>query len=224
MTETRPTIAILGGTGALGGGLAIRWAAAGYSLLLGSRNAASAETAAAELNGKVGRQAARGLANPDAAAAADIVVMTVPHASQRPTLESVRAAVQGKVFVDTTVPLLPGKVRTVHLPPEGSAAQATQALLGDAVKVVSAFQNVAAHRLADLDDRVECDVLVCGNDQGAREQVVKLADDAGLKGWHAGRIENSAVAEGMTSVLIFMNQRYGIDGAGVRITGTPTKA
>jgi len=166
-----------------------------------------------------------GLGNVEAAAAADIVFMTIPFASHADTLASIGEAVQGKILVDTTVPLVPPKVMRVQLPPGGSAARQAQASLGDGVRVVSAFQNVAAthlqHEGADLSD---CDVLVAGNDPDAREVVVQLASEIGFKAWHAGGIENSAVAEALTSVLIFMNKRYGIAGAGIRITGSPTGA
>ena len=223
MNDSLPTVAVLGGTGALGGALALRWAAAGYPIVIGSRTPENAVKAADALNRQIGRAAATGLGNADAAAAAAIVVLAVPFASHEPTLQSVREAVQGKILVDTTVPLQPGKVRTVVLPPGGSVAKSAQALLGDGVRVVSAFQSVAAHRLADLADQVDCDVLVCGNDPAARDEVVKLAGAARLRGLHAGRLDNSVVAESLTPVLIFLNQRYGIDGAGLRITGAPTK-
>jgi hypothetical protein len=164
----------------------------------------------------------RGLENPAAAAAAEIVVLTVPFASHRATVESVKSESQGKIFVDVTVPLVPPKVMRVQLPAEGSAGQAAQAILGDGVQVVSAFQNVAADHLEDLAHAIDCDVLVSGNSLEARAAVVRLAEAAGMRAWHAGPIDNAAVAEALTSVLIFMNRRYGIDGAGVRITGEPT--
>jgi 8-hydroxy-5-deazaflavin:NADPH oxidoreductase len=129
--------------------------------------------------------------------------------------------VQGKVLIDATAPLRPPKVATVQLPPEGSAAKAAQDFLGAGVRVVSAFQDVAAHKLAELDREIDCDVLVTGNDQEAREQVIRLVEAAGLRGWHAGPIENSAAAEALTSILIAINRRYKIDGAGIRITGVP---
>ena len=223
MTESLPTIAILGGTGALGAGLAMRWAKAGYSVTVGSRESAKAETAAESFNAKAGVDTIRGLDNPGAAAASDIVVLTVPYANHQRMLEAVKAAVQGKIFIDVTVPLMPPKVRTVQLPEGGSAAKAAQRFLGDDVRVVSAFQNVAADHLADLDHAIDCDVLVCGNDPAGREAVLTLVQAAGLRGWHAGRIDNSTVAEALTSALIFMNRHYGIDGAGIRITGEPTK-
>lgn len=221
MSEGRPTLAVLGGTGDLGSGLARRWARAGYPLVIGSRTAGKAETAAAELNARSGRSDIRGLANPDAAAAADIVVMTVPWESHAGTIESVRGACAGKIFVDTTVPLVPPKVGTVQLPPQGCAALIAQSLLGEDVRVVSAFQNVAAAKLRDEDLDIGCDVLVCGDKAAARDAVMNLVEAAGLRGWHAGPLANSAAAEALTSILITLNRRYKIAGAGLRITGTP---
>lgn len=215
------TIAVLGGTGALGTGLSLRWARAGYPLVIGSRNAAGAERAAAEIHRQIPGADIRGLENPAAAAAADVVVLTVPFASHRDMLEAIKESVQGKIVVDTTVPLVPPKVSTVQLPPEGSVAKATQDFLGEGVRVVSAFQNVAAHRLQHLDHAIDCDVLVAGNDAEARETVLGLAKALGLRAWHAGPIANSAAAEALTSVLIAINRRYKIDGAGLRITGAP---
>jgi NADPH-dependent F420 reductase len=220
MTKHTQTIAVLGGTGDLGWGLALQLARAGHAVIIGSRQADKAERAAAELLAAAPGVNVKGAANPEAAAAAGIVIMTVPFASHRPTLESVREAVQGKIFVDTTVPLVPPKVMRVQLPPEGSAAKQAQALLGNGVRVVSAFQNIAAAHLreGDLHDG-GCDVLVAGDDPDARETVVTLAQDIGLRAWHAGPIDNSVVAEALTSVLIFLNKKYRLDGAGIRITG-----
>lgn len=218
----RPVIAILGGTGDLGGGLALRWAKAGYPIVIGSRSAENAERAATGYKAKVPGADVRGMENAAAAAVGEIVVLTVPWANHAPMLEAMKAGVQGKIMVDVTVPLQPPRVRTVHLPPSGSAAQAAQEFLGEDVRVVSAFQNVAADHLADLGHAIDCDILVCGNDPAARSQVVELAEAAGMKAWHAGQLANSVVAESLTAALIFMNNRYGIAGAGIRITGTPT--
>ena len=162
--------------------------------------------------------------NAHAAEAGEIVVLTVPYENHAPTLDAIRDKVQGKIVIDVTVPLMPPKVRTVQLPEGGSCAKAAQAQLGDDVRVVSAFQNVAATHLADLEHDIDCDVLVCGNDPEAREVVVKLSEDASMKAWHAGVIANSAISEALTSALIFMNGRYKIAGAGIRITGTPGSA
>lgn len=223
MTDKLPTIAVIGGTGNLGTGLAFRLARGGYRVIIGSRLADKAAAAAQEATARAG-QPVQGLQNAAAAAAADIAILTVPYAHHRTTLESVREAVQGKIFVDATVPLVPPKVMRVQLPPEGVAAVQAQNLLGENVRVVSAFQNVAAAHLQEDGGHAECDVLVCGNDREARSVVVGLAAAMGLRAWHAGPIDNSAVAESLTSVLIFMNRYYKIDGAGVRITGEPGSA
>lgn len=214
-------VAIVGGTGVLGSALALRWARAGYPIIIGSRSAARAETVAKRLAARAAGGELRGMGNRVAAAAADIVVLTVPFAHQRARLGEIGSELQGKILVDATVPLKPPRLRTVRLPPEGSAAKAAQSLLGDGVKVVSAFQNIAAHRLQGPGHRIDCDVLVTGNDAQARETVIRLVEAAGLRGWHAGPIENAVVAEALTSVLIFINRHYGIDGAGLRITAEP---
>jgi len=224
MSDSKATIAVIGGSGDLGSGLALRWGLAGYPIIIGSRAQESADRAVARLKEQAPAIEARGLPNAEAAAAAELVVLTVPYANQQPMLEAIHDGVQGKIMVDVTVPLQPPKVRTVHLPPEGSAAKAAQRFLGDDVRVVSAFQNVAAAHLQDPGHAIDCDVLVCGNDPEARETVVQLAEDAGMRAWHAGRIDNSVVAEALTSALIFMNNRYKIAGAGIRITGTPGSA
>jgi len=221
MSDSKATIAVIGGSGDLGSGLALRWGLAGYPIIIGSRAQESADRAVARLKEQAPEIEVRGLPNAEAAAAAELVVLTVPYANQQPMLEAIHDGVQGKIMVDVTVPLQPPKVRTVHLPSEGSAAKAAQSFLGDDVRVVSAFQNVAAAHLQDPGHAIDCDVLVCGNDPEARETVVRLAEDAGMRAWHAGRIDNSVVAEALTSALIFMNNRYKIAGAGIRITGTP---
>ena len=217
MSDVLPTLAILGGTGAEGSGLARRWAHAGYRVIIGSRAADRAHAAAAELD----HPSVTGMDNLSAAGDADIVVLTVPFAAQRDTLAEVRDAVQGKILIDVTVPLMPPRVSRVQLPAEGSAAQIAQAVLGDGVRVVSAFQSVSAHHLADPGHAIDCDVLVCGDDAEAREQVVGLAAAAGMRGIHAGPLANAAVAEALTSVLIAINRRYKVPGAGIRITGLP---
>ncbi|MGA0001266.1 MAG: NADPH-dependent F420 reductase [Steroidobacteraceae bacterium] len=203
----------MGGTGHLGGALAKRWAAAGYRVVLGSRDAGRAAEAAANLGGRVS-----GLGNLEAAASADLVVRAVPFGSQQATLEDIRPACAGKLVIDATVPLMPPKVMRVQLPAEGCAALRAQQVLGESVTVVSAFHNVAAHRLA-MDGPVDCDVLVFGDKREAREQVIELAEAIGLRGLHAGSLANSAAAEALTSVLIFINKHYSADGAGFRITG-----
>ncbi len=224
MTKNMYTIAVIGGTGALGFGLALRWAKAGHAIVIGSRAQESADRGAERLAAMAPDATVSGLENSEAAAAAEIVVLTVPFSNQAPMLEAIRPGCQGKIMVDVTVPLQPPKVRTVHLPEHGSAGKGAQIFLGDGVRVVSAFQNVAADHLTDLEHDIDCDILVCGNDPDAREVVVGLAGDASMRAWHAGRIENSVVAEALTSTLIFMNNRYKIAGAGIRIAGEPGSA
>lgn len=221
MTQTF-TIAVLGGTGQEGGGLALRWAKAGHRVILGSRDAARAAAAAVEMKAKLGGGSVTGDANKGAAEAAEIVVLTVPFAAQRATVKDVREALAGKILIDATAPLVPPKVARVQLPAGGSAVAAIQAMLGEDVRVVSAFQNVSAHHLHDLDHAIDCDVLVCGDDPAARETAIGLAADIGLRGVHAGPIVNSAAAEAITSILIAMNMRYKVPGTGIRITGLPS--
>jgi hypothetical protein len=211
------TIAVIGGTGKLGAALARRWAKAGLRVAIGSRDADKAREAAAALAAETGAAVDSGL-NGEVAVRADLIVVSVPFASQVATLEEIRAAAAGKLVVDTTVPLMPPKVMRVQLPPEGCAALRAQQTLGEAVRVVSAFHNVAAHKLA-TDEDIACDVLVFGDDKADRTQVVALADAAGLRGLHGGALPNSAAAEAMTSVLIFLNKTYRVDGAGLCITG-----
>ena len=220
MTQTF-TIAVLGGTGQEGGGLALRWAKAGHRVILGSRDATKASAAAAQMKAKLGGGLITGDVNESAAAAAEIIVLTVPFAAQRATVEDVREALTNKILIDATVPLVPPKVARVQLPGGGSAVAAIQEMLGDKVRVVSAFQNVSAHHLQDLAHNIECDVLVCGDDPAAREIAIKLSADMGLRGVHAGPIVNSAAAEALTSILIAMNMRYKVPGTGIRITGLP---
>lgn len=221
--ENLPTIAIIGGTGNLGNGLAFQLAKRGYPVVIGSREATKAETSARELAQRTGRTI-EGKDNRAAAAAGEVVILAVPWANHRGTLEAIRQEVQGKILVDTTVPLVPPKVTRVQLPAEGMAAVQAQAFLGDGVRVVSAFHNLAAAHLQEDSGQHDCDVLVCGNDKEARDLVVGLATAIGLRAWHAGPIENSAVAETLTSALIFMNRFYKIKGAGIRITGEPGEA
>ncbi|MBL0115231.1 MAG: NADPH-dependent F420 reductase [Sphingomonadales bacterium] len=206
-------IAIIGGTGNLGSALAWRLARAGRNVIIGSRTADSAAAKAAELG-----HGLTGMANADAAAAAGLVIVTVPFAAQAATLEDIKPHVASKIVVDTTVPLVPSKVMRVQLPTEGSAAAKAAAILGEGVRLVSGFHNVAAHKLAqDVD--VACDILVFGDEKAARAEVVALADAIGLRGIHAGALVNAAAAEAMTSLLIFINKNYQVDGAGIRITG-----
>jgi NADPH-dependent F420 reductase len=217
----QPTIGVLGGTGSEGKGLAVRWAHAGYPVVIGSRDAERARAAAAEIAARLPKASITGGDNRAAAEQCDIAVLTVPYAAHRATLESVKPALGGKILVDVTVPLMPPRVARVQLPPEDSAAVAAQALLGPEVRVISAFQNVSAHLLEALDGSVDCDVLICGDDKDARETVAALARAAGMRGIHGGSLANSVAAEALTSVLIFINGRYKIKTSGIRFTGIP---
>lgn len=217
-TTAKETIAILGGTGDLGTGLAIRWSKAGHKIVIGSRTLEKAQAAVAKLHEISPDTPAEAMENADAAAAGSIVVLTVPAEHQLATLENVRAGLSGKILIDVTVPLVPPKVGTVQLPPEGSAGKRAQDLLGEDVHVVSAFQNVAAH-LLQQDIHIDCDVLVAGNKKDARQKVIELITEAGMKGWHAGPIANAAAAEALTSILIQINRQGEISHAGIKIVG-----
>ncbi|WP_157220944.1 NADPH-dependent F420 reductase [Flavisphingomonas formosensis] len=210
-------VAVIGGSGDLGAAIARRLAKAGRTVLLGSRCPDTASAAASRLGFGIS-----GRSNEEAAAAADIVIVTVPFAAQEATLSSIAPHIKGKIVVDTTVPLVPPRVMRVQLPAEGSAAVRAQGILGDDVTVVSAFHSVAAHKLI-RDRTIACDVLVFGDDKSARSAVIELVRDCGLRGLHGGALANSAAAEALTSILIFINKTYGVDGAGIQITGKLTE-
>ena len=218
--QSRPTIAVIGGTGELGSALAKRWAAAGYPVVLGSRSKQKAQAAAEKMNADAGVAGVTGEDNRAAAAAADIVVVAVPYASHESILDEIKPAVAGKIVVDAVVPLVPPKVSVVKLPPDGSAALIAQRLLAGTARVQAAFHNVSAAKLHSS-GTVDCDVLVFGDDQAARAVVIELADAAGTRGIDGGPLANSAAAEALTSVLIGINRRYKVEGAGIRVTGLP---
>lgn len=219
--EKQYKLAVIGGTGSEGRGLATRFALAGHVVLIGSRDAERAAATAREIQAAHAEASVQGMSNSDAVRASEIAIMTVPYSVQRTTVEALRTELRGKILVDATVPLVPPKVARVQLPADGSAVAQIQTLLGDEVRVVSAFQNVSAHALNDQDHLVDCDVLICGDDVEARSVVVDLAADIGMRGIHAGPIVNSAAAEALTSILIAINMRYKLPGAGIRITGLP---
>ncbi len=218
-SDSLPTIAVLGGTGAEGSGLALRWANAGYDVIIGSREAARAEDTATELNELLGRDTVRGMENAAAAQAAEMVVLSVPYKAHQPTLEGVKDAVQGKILLDVTVPLQPPKVRQVTLPEGRSAAEEAQAIVGEGVRVVSGFQNVSAVYLKDLDFPVECDVLVTGDDAEAKQLVIAMVEAIGTRGFDAGPLANAIVAESLTPVLLAINKNHKVKHAGIRISG-----
>jgi NADPH-dependent F420 reductase len=216
----KPIIAIIGGTGALGSGLARRLAVAGYPIVIGSRTADKAAEAAHGIAHAAATPAPRGVTNEEAADAGEIVLVTVPWSSQAAILDTIKPHIGGKLVIDTTVPIQPPKVSRVQLPPEDSAAMAARQRLGPEARLVSAFHNVAAHKLQKGGD-IDCDVLVFGDDAKDRETVIALAEAIGLRGLHAGPLANSTAAEALTCVLIGINRTYKVDGAGIRITGIP---
>tara|TARA_Y100001970_G_C14070662_1_gene769244 strand:- start:362 stop:1021 length:660 start_codon:yes stop_codon:yes gene_type:complete len=216
MNDIRKVIAIIGGTGGLGSALAFRLGNAGYKILIGSRNNEKACISAEKINDRLGKEIAIGYNNREAAKLAEIIVLTIPFSNHNEIIEEVKEEVQGKIVVDTTVPLVPPKVSRVHLPSSGSIAKLAQEKLGQNVRLVSAFQNVAATSL-DSEDNVKGEVLVCGNNLDARSEVISLIESIGLKGWHAGPIDNSVVTESLTPVLIFLNKRYKLSGSGISI-------
>jgi NADPH-dependent F420 reductase len=212
------TIAIVGGTGKQGPGLAYRWAKAGYHVIVGSRDREKAEATAAKLNERLGRDAVWGMENADAVESCDVVTLTVPYAAHGKTLEGLKDGLKGKILIDVTVPIMPPAVDEVFVPEAGSAAQEAQALLGSDVRVVAAFQNVSFTHLLE-DSPVPCDVLVCGDSPEARQLTLELVKAAGMVGWDAGPLKNAIVVEGLTPILIGINKKYDIDHAGVRIFG-----
>lgn len=219
--DTILTLSILGGTGKEGTGLALRWAHAHYAVIIGSRDRARAEAAAEAINERLGRDGVvHGMTNVEAAAAGDIAVLSVPYAAHRATLESVKDALNGKILIDVSVPLDPEHRRRVRLPAGGSAGAEAQELLGDGVKVVSAFQNISFNHLHDLNTPVECDVIITGNDAEAKQQVIALAEAIGTRAFDGGRIENAVAAESLVATLLNISARHKLANAGIRITGT----
>ncbi len=213
-------IAILGGTGNEGAGLGFRWAVAGHDIIIGSRSAERAVEAADRLRTGLPAGSGRitGRENATAAHEADIVVLAVPYAAQRATLETVAPGLPGKLLITVVAPLgtPKGRVWTV---PGGSAAEEAQSQLGETANVVAAFQSISAEHLQDLDHGIDSDVLVVGDRKADRQVAVDLAADAGMRGIHAGPLQNASVVEGMAAVMIAINVRYKIKDAGLRITG-----
>ena len=212
------TLAILGGTGNEGTGLAYRWAKAGYHVIIGSRSSKKAKRAAAEVNERLERDFVEGLRNADAAKACDIAVLTVPYAAQKSTLEDLKDELSGKLLVNVVVPLDEEDVSRVNVPSAGSAAQEAQEILGDSVSVTAAFHAIS-HTHLQKDGPIPSDVLVCGDSDSAVEQTIQLVSAAGMAGWNAGGLQNAVVAEGLAAVLIGINKRHKIRSAGIRVTG-----
>ena len=213
-------IAVLGGTGAQGAGLALRWARAGHEVLIGSRTAGKAEQAAERIKDRLhGSGTICGLDNPAAAAACQVAVLAVPYPHQLAALAEAREGLAGKLLVSVVVPLQPPHVARVWRPPAGSAAEEAQEFLGPDTPVVAALQNVSAAHLAELERPIDCDVLICGDRKSDKEIVQGLVREAGMRPVDAGPLVNAGVVEGLTAVLIGINIRYKVPGAGIRVTG-----
>jgi len=217
MSDQKPVLAILGGTGKEGPGLAMRWAYAGYPLIIGSRQAEKAQATAAEINAQLGIDTVRGMENSDAARQADLAVLTVVQSAHLEALQSVWEALQGKILVDATARV---DFRDPQPPAPPAAARQAQEVLGPGVRVVAAFQNVPAHALKkDLGGTIPTDVLVCSDDVQAAQQVIALAQAGGMKAFYAGGLDNAVVVEGLTALLISINKHYGAKTASIGISG-----
>ncbi|HET7910716.1 MAG TPA: NADPH-dependent F420 reductase [Pseudolabrys sp.] len=217
--QNHPTIAILGGTGDLGSGLARLLAAGGYPVVIGSRDKDKAKQFSAKLSSQLATEV-RGDDNRGAAVSADIVVLCVPYSNHDHILQEIKPVMNGKILIDAVVPLVPPKVSIVQLPATGSPAVVAQRVLGAGVQVAAAFHNVGAKKLHD-GEKADCDVLVFADDAAVREQVIALASTVATRGVDGGVLANSVAAEALTSVLIAINRRYKIPGAGIHITGLP---
>ena len=211
-------ISVLGGTGKEGKGLAYRWAKAGLEVSIGSRSIEKAQSAADELNEKIGKKSILAMENQKAAEWCDLAVLTVPYTAQQGMLELIKDTISGKILINVTVPLIPPKITKVQMPAAGSATIEAQNFLGEQTPVVAAFQNISYERLLN-DEEVNCDVIVCGTGKNNRQVVINLVKKAGMQGWDGGVIENSVVVEGMTSILLGLNRQFEGKAAGIKITG-----
>ena len=214
-----PRLAILGGTGNEGPGLALRWGSAGYPIIIGSRYADKAQETAQALNEQLGIETIQGMVNNLAARKADICVLTVVHTAHQAAIESIQEDLQGKILVDATARV---DFRDPRPPAPPSAARMAQDKLGPGVRVVAAFQNIPAHLLKKrLGEALDADVLVCADDQEAAQQVMQLAEDAGMSAYYAGGLDNAVVVEGLTAIAISLNKHYGVKTASIAVTGIP---
>jgi len=217
MTESLPTIAILGGTGKEGPGLAMRWATVGYPIIIGSRQTEKARATAADLNQKLGINSIIGFENGAAARRADICVLTVVYSAHESALAGLKDDLVGKILVDATARVDFRDPKPPHPP---SAARYAQNLLGSDVRVVAAFQNVPAHALRkNLGQSIDTDVLICADDLEAAQEVITLARFGGMRAYYAGDLDNAIIVEGLTSLLISMNKYYSVKTASIGITG-----
>ncbi|MFQ5520509.1 MAG: NADPH-dependent F420 reductase, partial [Candidatus Methylomirabilia bacterium] len=200
-------------------GLAARWALAGHEVVIGSRKAERARAKAEELARQIQSGRIHGLSNLDAARAAELVVLALPHAGLATILSEVKEVCRGKVVASTVVPLTFGGERLFTPPAIGSAAEEAQVLLGPEARVVAAFHHIAAHALASVDHPIDCDLLLCGDDASAKQQVAELATSLGIRPVDVGPLTNAGPLEGITAVLATINRRYKLKTSGIKITG-----
>ncbi len=220
--SAKPVIAILGGTGKEGSGLALRWAYVGYPVIIGSRQLEKAQTAASELNKILGKEVVSGMENDKAAMKAGICVLTVVQEAHKTALQSLKPVLQGKILVDATARV---DFRDPKPPAPPSAARMAQQLLGEQVKVVAAFQNIPAHSLKKkLGETLACDVLICSDDPQAAQIIIDLAQAGGMHAFYAGGLDNAITVEGLTALLISINKHYGIKNASLYISGLEGQA
>lgn len=214
-------IAVIGGTGKEGNAIAARFAKAGVRVIIGSRDATKAQNAADQLNARGGVTTVRGCSNRDAAAQANIVLLAVPYEGMLPILADVRDAVQGKIVVNAASSLDPERKSRAKPPAAGSVTAEVQQFLGDAARVVCAFQNISPEKLGAVEERIDTDVIVCGNDKDARATAIDLIRRIGADAFDGGALANAVAIEALTAILIAVNIKYKVRGAGIRITGVP---
>ena len=201
-------IAIIGGTGPQGQGLALRFARAGIEVVVGSRDPTRAAKTVAEVNAKLPKGSSNivGLSNLDAIREADeMVIFAVPWSAHNDTLHNIKAELSGKILIDIVVPLSENDPKKVDMPPEGSATEAAQAILGSDVPVIGALHNVSATTLSNLDWDINCDVLVCGNSLEARKKVIELIKKIDVKAYNVGDAQSARCVEALTPILIRLN-------------------
>jgi len=211
-------IAVLGGTGKEGAGLGARWALAGHGIIIGSRDAERAKAKAVELRELTRKLTIVGHTNAEAAELGELVVVALPAGGLATTLPPLADACRGKIVVSTVVALDFTEPRLFKPPPAGSSAEEVQALLPGA-RVVAGFQHIAAHELADLEQTIDCDLLLCGDEPAAKQVVADLGVSMGLRALDAGPLSNAGPLEGVTALLATINRRYKKKSAGIRITG-----
>jgi NADPH-dependent F420 reductase len=215
-----PIVAIIGGTGKEGSTLARRFAKAGVRTLIGSRDAEKARRMATDINKMFNTKVVEGYSNCEAADKAQVVAITLPYFCMMDMLAEIKRCVEGKIVINLASSLDPEKKSRAKLNPHGSITQEAQDFLGENVKVIAAFQNIAPEQLESL-GKVETDVLVCGGDREARDTVICLVRTIGMEAYDIGAIQNAVVVETLTAALIAINIRYKVRGAGIHIVGIP---